>query len=269
MNAAAPRPIRVLLIEDEFLPLSHLKKLVKASRGEVVGVCRNLIDFRRQWPNAEADLIILDIGLGQAKDNRDGWMVATDIGNSDKPRPIIISSKYNGQELWRTVPRMKYVLPMSKGASLNQYLMTAYPLIHKFYPDANDMFCFHPGGNSPTSVNHLTEDKFLIKNDKLGYHQMISPEKITMVKTLPKSKIRIYYEDQQIDFSQSLGGLLQIANCPLLARVSDSVIVNYNYVHGKSSTSLYIKTWGDIKEISIGATYAENVEDWWRYFRAK
>lgn len=269
MITSSPRPLRVLLVEDEFLPLAHLKKLVRASRGEVVGVCRDLEDFRRKWPKVEADLVIVDLGLGQSLDNRDGWMVATEIGNSSKPRPIIICSKYNGKELWRTVPRMKYVLPMGKDASLNQYLMTAYPLIHNFYPDAKEMFIFHPGGNSPTAVNTLSEHKFLVKNDKLGYHQMISPEKITLAKAMPKSKICIFYEDQQIVFSQSLGGLLEMADCALLARVSDSVIVNYNYVDGKSPNSLHVKTWGGIKEISIGTAYAKNVEAWWRYFRSK
>ena len=268
MISATPRPIRVLIVEDQYLPLTRFKKLVKDSGGEVAGVCRNLADFRRQWPAIEVDLVILDIGLGPEKSNRQGWMVATDIGNSGRPCPIIISSVYNDQELWRTVPRLKCVVPMAKDASLNQFLMTAYPLIHKFYPDAREMFCFHPGGNSPTAVNTFSSGKFLVKNKQLGYHQMITPEKIPLVRSAPKSCIRIYYEDQTIVFSQSLGGLLKVADCALLARVSDSAIVNYNYVHGKSSSSLHVKTWGEIKEISIGAAYAKNVEDWWRYFRS-
>jgi hypothetical protein len=267
--ATAPRPLRVLLVEDQFLPLTRLKKLIKSSRGEVAGICRSLADFRRQWTKFEFDLAIVDLQLGKSLDNRDGWMVATEINSSDRPRPIIICSKFNGKELWRTVPRMNCVRSMGKDATLNQYLMTAYPLIHKFYPDADRMFSFHPGGNSPLQVNHQPGDKFLVKNDALGYSQMIDPALITMAKSIPGSKIRIYYEDQQIEFSQSLGGLLEIAQDERLARISDSVVVNYDYIHGKQSSNLFVKIWGDIKEVSIGKAYAENVEDWWRYFRSK
>lgn len=125
--ATAPRPLRVLLVEDQFLPLTRMKKLVKASHGEVAAVCRNLADFRKQWPGLEFDLAIIDLHLSNQPGNRDGWMVATEINNSDRPRPIIICSKFNGKELWRTVLRMNYVRSMGKDVSLNQYLMTAYP----------------------------------------------------------------------------------------------------------------------------------------------
>lgn len=131
------------------------------------------------------------------------------------------------------------------------------------------MFSFHPGGNSPSQVNHQPGDKFLVKNDTLGYSQMIDPTLITIVTSRPKSKIMIYYKDQQIEFSQSLGGLLKIANNPKLARISDSVIVNYDYIDGKQNSSLFVQIWGEIKEVSISKTYAKNVDDWWRYFRSK
>lgn len=269
MTSTSARPLRVLIVEDQFLHRTKLKKLVKAGRGEVIGTCRDLAEFRELWPRIEVDLVIVDLHLGQKLDNRDGWMVATEINTSNKPRPVIICSKHNGKELWRTVPRMNYVVPMGKDVSLNQYLMTAYPLIHKFYPDADRMFLFHPGGNSPRQINDDPQSYFFVKNDALGYAQKIDPNLITMAKSEPGSKIRIYYENQQIVFSQSLNGLQKIAQNERLARVSDSVVVNYDYVHGKSPNSVHVKTWGEIKEVSIGKAYAKNVEEWWRYFRSK
>lgn len=268
MTISSPRPIRVLIVEDEFLPMRDFKQLVSDSKGVVAATCQNLADFRKQWPSIQADIAIVDLRLGKVKGNRDGWMVATEIGKSDKPMPIIICSSYNDKELWRTVPRHDYVVPMSKEIRLDQYLLIAYPLIHKFYPDAERMFVFHPGGHSPTAVNDTPGGSFLVKNDNLGYPQMIDPRFVTLVESIGGSKIRIHYEDQVIDFTQTLEGLLKTANYSRLVQVSRSTIINYNYVHGKDINSVYVKTWSKIREISIGAKYAESIEGWWRHLQA-
>ena len=268
MSTTALRPLSILIVEDQFLPLARLKKLVKASRAEVAGVCRSLEDFRQRWADIEFDLAIIDLQLGKDLSNRDGWMVATEINTSSRPRPIIICSRFNSEELWRTVPRMNSVASMSKDAKLNEFLLTAYPLVNSFYPDAHRMFSLHPGGSSPNYINSSPDSYFFVKNEQRGYAQKINPELITMVKSMPGSKICIYYEDQKIIFSQSLSGFLKVADNYKLARVSDSTIVNFDYIDGKGACSVFVKTWGEIKEVSIGKAYAKNVEDWWRYLRS-
>jgi hypothetical protein len=251
-------------VEDEFLQMTDLKQLVRDSKGEVAATCRNLADFRRQWPAAKADIAIVDLRLGKAIENRDGWLVVTEISKSDKPMPIIICSSYNDEELWRTLPRYDNIATMGKDTSLNQYLITAYPLVHKFYPNAERMFLFHPGGHSITAVNDNPTQRFFVKNNLLGYAQMIDPRFVTLVECVKDAKIRIHYEDQVIDISQTLDGFCQTANYNRLVKVNRSFVVNYNYVHGRDSTSLYVKTWSRIREVPLGDGYDGNTDRWWK-----
>lgn len=266
--SSAPRPVRVLIVEDQHLAMADLKLLVHQSRGEVAATFRNLAEFRTGWPVVDADLAIVDLKLGRQAGNRDGWMIATEINSSERPMPILICSGYNDQEMWRQVPRHKYVLPMAKDASLSQYLMLAYPLLHRFYPDAERMFTFHPGGASPQAVNDAEGDKMLVKNSELGYAQVVDPRRVPLVQAMKGGKIKIYYEDQQILFSQSLAGYLTAARNPRMLQVNRSQLVNYDYIHGRDRDSVYVRTYGRIVQVTIGGQYAEAVAGWWRWLRS-
>lgn len=271
MSSYIQRPVRFLIVEDQHLPMQKLQQLVVASKGDVTTTCRNLADFNRKKSSIDADIAIIDLHLGTETGNRDGWKVVEAIKASGRPIPIIICTSYNNVETWSGTSMFKYVTQMSKDSSLDDFLTTAYPLLFQFYPDAASMFTFHPGGNCPRSINDQASHKFYVKNAVLKYEQLIEPQYINFVENISSiSKIRIYYQDQQIEFSSTLDNLLILAKYNRLHRISQGVIINENYLNGRTKTSVHIKFWGGVREFSISRNkkYDCGIDEWYPHMRS-
>ena len=271
MAYSPPRRLRVFLLEDDFLARKYLTEVLESAMMEVTESCSNLTEFRARWVSTRCDLAVIDLKLGAQRGNRDGWMAATEIGLSNHPVPVLICSNYlKKPDDWREVPRYRSVAKLPKQPTVDELLRVAYRLIFREYPDAGRRFRIHPNYMLPTSTPPDIDSAFLVKNDALGYQQLVDPRFITHVLTVRgKSKICIFYEDQQIEFSQTLSGLLVIARADYLLQISRSTIISLRYLDGKLNDSLFVKAWGGVKEFSIGPTYLPLIERRLRSFRSK
>lgn len=263
MSEFIPRPVRVLIVENQYAAQQKLMQLVQESNGMVVAACNDIEDFRKQWLKVEVDLVLLNPQLQPDPYNGDGWTIATVIGKSEKPLPIIICSEINNEKIWRKIPGFKFMVQMSIDASLSQFIATAYPLLHRFYPDAAEVFTLHSGGDSPVAINEFSGQKLLVKSQSLDYPIVIDPRYINFIGNVSsKSMIRIYYQEKVIDFSQTLAGILEVARYNGLVRINKSIIVNKKYVVGRDKHNVYVKHWGGVAKFPISPNFDSGIDDW-------
>lgn len=269
MSDFIPRPIRVLIVENRYVPQQRLMQLVQESKGVVVATCYDINDFKIQWPKIQVDMVLLNPILDSGSDNQAGWKIAAAIGKSKRSRPIIICSDSNNDKIWGRIPGFKFMVQMSTDASLSQFIATAYPLIYQFYPDAAVMFLFHSGGDSPRAINEFSGQKLLIKSQLLDHPIVVDPQYINfIVNVSSKSMIRIHYQDKVIDFSQTLEGILRVAKYNGLVRINKSTIINKNYVVGRDKHNVYVRHWGGKAKFPISPKFDSDIDDWFNEVKA-
>lgn len=252
MSSYVPRPVRYLVVEDEFLQQKALEQLITDSHGTVAGVCPDLETFSRRWPEIDADVAIVDLKLGQSRSNRDGWEVLTQLADPKRSRPVLLRTSYNEFTTWNKVSDYPYARQLGKGGNLDDFIAAVYPLLLEFYPDAAAMFTFHPGGNCPKAVIDHSSQRMLIKHRDRDYEQSIDPQYINFVEGVSrKSMVRIFYQTQQIEFSSTLTEFLPEARYNRLIRINRSVIINANYIDGCTKHSVHVRHMGGVREFSL------------------
>lgn len=271
MSSYVPRPVRYLIVEDNYLHRKKLEQMVVDSHGVVAGYCADLDDFNRKWPEMDADVAIVDLQLGLESSNRDGWMVLDQLANPARPRPVLIRTGYNQFDTWRKLSDYPFARQLGKGGNLDDFIASVYPLLFEFYPDAAAMFTFHPGGNCPEGVIDHSSQSFRVKHAGRDYPQVIDPQYINFVEGVSsRSMIRIFYKTQQIEFSSTLDNLLVEANYNRLLRINRSTIINANYIDGCNDGTVHVRYMGGTREFSISKNeaYATDVCDWFKQLKS-